>query len=1583
MTSRQPAALRQRILSLSSAQQQLLRQQLEAQGIDWHEIVGSQPASQLAPRPERLPLSPSQKHLWVIHQLYPETSAYNIAITLQLVGDLDVSALTQSLQAIVQRHESLRTVFIRQDGQPHQKILPHLSLEIPVIDLRQLADPAEKVQQWQEQLAHQPFDLATPPLVRAHLLQIKDDQFEFVLVLHHLVADGWSRGVLLQELATYYRGYCIGQLVSLSPLSIQYADYVMRQQKQSLQPDYQEHLAYWKQQLKNLTPLNLPRDHGSVQNTTDFSSRTLTCTFSAEQTQAIKHLSQQSGATLFMVLLTVFKLLLHRYSGQRDIAVGVPVAGRNTADVEPLIGFFVNTLVLRTYLNDLPTFRDWLHQVQATVADALQHQDVPFAEVVEALEVERTPGQNPLFQVMFQVQSGYQLQNAEQLAVDMPGLSPVQGWIELNQTKFDMSWHVIERDGSLLVAVEYRTGVFGCDLIKRMLSHFQTLTTSVLANPDSSIADLPLLSPQEYHQLLEWGQGRAIAPIKECFPQRFEQQAKNTPDALAIEVKLPNRESTFLTYQALNQKANQLAHWLTEHDVSSETLVGVCLSPSIDLVVALLGILKAGGAYVPLDPLLPKTRLRYMVQDACPQVLITHSEHLSLLAQENSALSVCLDREQQLLAQQPITNLAIEITPDHLAYVIYTSGSTGKPKGTLLTHGGLINYLNWCISSYPLTDGSGVPVQSSVGFDATITSLFSPLLVGQSLLFNPHISEIEAIHTALSTQASLIKLTPAHLRALQPLLTAQPLAPEQLPKALIIGGEALHEHHISLWRTQYPNVALINEYGPTEAVVGCCVHWVSPDDRDNLPIGCAIDGVQLYVLDQYLKPVPVGIPGELYVGGPGVARGYLNQPELTAEKFIDNPFTESGSRTQSSQASKLYKTGDLVCYQSAGTLTYLGRIDNQIKVRGFRIEPGEVEALLCQHPQVDQAVVMLHKAHGREDLVAYVVVMASADREMVASAQSLAADLRHYSAQALPAYMVPTQFVELEHLPLTSNGKVDRAALPSPEVAESIQTQLLPRTDKEEILLDIWQQILGSHAIGTQDNFFELGGDSISAMQIVSKAQQQGLSLTPTQLFEHQTIATQAAVATQNTISLSPAPAVGEAPLAPIQWDFFSQELPTPHHYNQSIMVVVQPEVAVEHLQTALQLLIEHHDAFRLRFKKELDQSPWQQYYGPAVEVPFDVIEITDKHHLNETIAKLQGSLNITTGPVFRATLLHLQTGGSRLFLAAHHLIVDGVSWRILLIDLLTAYSQLEAQQIPTLPQKTTAFGHWSRHLQGRSFKSERVYWSKVCEPVSPLPMDKLNGCNTVAQQREISVGLDTHQTTLLKSLKHPVDVLLVTALAQTLSQWSRNKTLVFDMEDHGRHSWSEDIDLSRTVGWFTALFPVRLSLPLGSLDEQISHVQDTIAQVPNHGVGYGALRTGQAPDPTLNSPAQISFNYLGRLTIDETQDLIQGLAPESVTAMRHPETPCRYPMEMVAFVQPNKAKREELKLSWRYGQQCYHSSTLEQLSQRYLANLRSLIAHCHSSGNSRQPAASLTAARVDSKQLSQLMNKLAAKGRT
>lgn len=1563
-------ALHQRISSLSSAQQQLLRQQLEAQGVNWHEVMGAVAGSEVdkPTRPERLPLSAAQMHLWVLHQLYPATTAYHIAMALQLVGDLDVVALSRSVQDIINRHESLRTVVVEQDHQVYQTVQPELAVDLVTVDLRQVSDPRQRVAQWRRRLAHEPFDLAIGPLVRVQLLQLQQQSFELILVLHHLIADGWSRGLLLQELAAFYRGYVTGAPVQLPPLSLQYPDIVLLQQQEAQGEAYQHHLAYWNKQLAGLTPLSLPCDDPT---STDFSSRTLTQSFTVAQTQAIKALGQQWGASLFMVLLALFKLLLHRYTGARDLAVGVPVAGRHTAAMEPLIGFFVNTLVLRTQLRGHPTFKDWLQQVQATVADGLQHQDCPFADVVEALGGARVPGQNPLFPVMFQVQSGYQLQNAEKLAIDLPGLSLSQTWIELKHTKFDMSWHGIEREGALLMAVEYRTALFDGDRIQRMLSHFYTLVESVIAHPYRPLGELTLLSPPEQQQLRAWSPGPAVPAPDLCFAQRFEQQVVATPAAIAL--RTPQQT---LTYQALNQRANQLAHWLQTEGIGPETLVGICLPAGIDLIIALLATLKAGGAYVPLDPTLPSARLQHMIQDAAPQVLLGCSDQISRWgAAYPSTTLLALDRDPQWLAGQPQENLPSRITPANLAYVIYTSGSTGKPKGTLITQGGLINYLNWCVTAYPLAQGQGVPVQSSIGFDATITSLFAPLLVGQTLLFGLGDSEIEAIQTAFTADVSLIKLTPAHLSALQPLLEMQALAAQHLPSALVIGGEALGEHHVRVLRSRYPQVSLINEYGPTEAVVGCCVHWVSPTDQDQLPIGRPIHGVQLYVLDEYLDPLPVGVPGELYIGGVGVARGYLHRPDLTAAQFIPNPFATAENPTCT-----LYKTGDQVCYRSDGTLDYWGRMDHQIKLRGFRIEPGEIEALLCRHPQVEQALVLRSESGQQSTLVAYTVSPISADAYV-----QLQTELRHRLTSALPVYMVPTHFIQLDTLPLTPHGKVDRQALPVPERAASTQEPSQPQTEKEEVLLAIWQEILDLDQLSIHDNFFDLGGDSITAMQIVAKAHQQGLQLTPSQLFHHQTIATQAAVAQQKMAVLDAGPIGRDAPLSPIQRDFFAQRLAVPHHYNQSLLVAVQPETSSEYLNQALQHLAQHHDALRLRFQPTAapSASGWQQWYAApeTVTVPFEVVDLSHRAEaLPETVATLQSSLDLTEGPLFRGAFLRLATGW-RLLLIAHHLVVDGVSWRILLADLLDLYNQLDTHSSLTLPPKTTAFGDWTRHLQGQQFTATSPYWTAACRAVPTIPVDHPQGSNTVADQGEITLTLDSCQTALLKTFQLPVQSILLTALSQTLTQWSAHRTVTLDIEGHGRYALDEQLDLSRTVGWFTALYPLRLTLPPGALQEQVSYVHTQLAQVPHQGVGFGVLRASEpgrspaAPQPLpLQSPAEVSFNYLGQLEVTP-HGFIQGLAPEAVTALRSPENQCRYRMEVIALIRAG-----QLEVIWRYSQQCYQHRTLTQLSQRYLNNLKSLIAHCQ---EPRDYAPSdFTATQVDAQQLQQLMATLKAKGR-
>ncbi|MEM1366476.1 MAG: amino acid adenylation domain-containing protein [Cyanobacteria bacterium P01_H01_bin.15] len=1539
-------SLRQRIKQLSPPQQQQLRQQLAAKGIDWQTVVGEDFAEETTPQlPERLPLSPAQQHLWVVQQLYPETTAYHISTALELSGALNIPALIQSLQKIVERHETLRTVFVASEGQaPEQKVLPDLTLTVPTADLRDATNP-EEIELWRQRIAHERFDLSTGPLIRAQLLQLAPERHELVLVFHHLIADGWSRGILLRELTNFYRHYSCSESLSLPPLTLQYPDYVLRTQVHRDSPQQQRNLEYWRGQLQDLPTLDLPCDRKSQ--TADYASHTLTRFISPEQTQTLKALAQQLGVSLFVLLLTTFKLLLHRYTAQRDLAVGIPVAGRNSAAAEKLIGFFVNTLVLRSQIEGTPTFQDYVAQVQRQLAEALSH-EVSLPEVMEALDLPRTPGQNPLFRVMFQVQSGYQLQNAAEMGLDLPGLTIKQHWIPLKETKFDQSWHLLERDGGLLLGVEYRTALFDCDRIERMLDHFHVLMDQVPANPRQSIAKISLLSEAGRSQILAWSPGPTAQPFSAgSFPERFEAQVAQTPNAIAV-----RSESETYTYQQLNQEANQLARWLNAQKIGREDLVGVCLKPGWHLIVALLAILKSGAAYLPLDPSLPSGRLSYLLEDGAPKVLITQSE-LESLTQDFTETRLSLDAAA-ILADYSEENFAFTIEPTQLAYIIYTSGSTGNPKGTLLTHGGLINYLNWCVTAYPIKNGEGVPVQSSVGFDATITSLFSPLLTGQTLIVEKGPTEIEALQQAILDDVSIVKLTPAHLQALQPLLTSETLNPDKLPSGFIIGGEALYAHHLSVWR-EYKTLQLINEYGPTEAVVGCCVHRVEPGDRGNLPIGRPISGVQLYVLDEYLEPVPIGVPGELYIGGAGVARGYLHQSALTADRFVPNPF---GNKTTSTV---LYRTGDWVCYCADGVLSYLGRRDQQVSVRGFRIELGEIEGVLTAQSEIEQAVVTLYETEKRTELVGYLVTQVSES-----AFTDWTETLRDHIAGQLPSYMIPQQFIRLDQLPLTINGKVNRSQLPAPPSVASEGTR--PQTEKELILQQIWQEILQRSEIGIHDNFFELGGDSISAMQIVSRAQQQGLQLTPAQLFEHQTISGQAAIAKQKSATVNNAVVTGDAPLGPIQRHLLTQDLPEPHHYNQSVMLEVTDSVDAQVLGAALKQLVHHHDALRLRFCRINEQ--WTQtYLAPdAVDVPLDLLNSTDTDVDSNTL-QFQRSLNLEDGPLFRAALITAEAQ-TRLLLVAHHLIVDGLSWRIILEDLNTLYRQLTHQETPKLPVKTTTFGDWTRHLQAQDFSRDRSFWQRVCEPVPELPVELPKRSTTPV---EAVVSLNPDQTQQLQKQARTQNVLMLTALAQTLTQWSRQQTVVVDLEGHGRRVWSDEINISRTVGWFTALYPVRLTLATGSIEEQLNQATRQL-EVPHDGISFGALN-GQGAN--LKSPAQVSWNYLGLLSWGEqTGQLITGFVPKPVIGMRSPANPNPYDLEVIALLCPHATTTPSLDIRWR--SETYADSTLALLAQRYLNNLKSLLAYV------QQPKqtvpSNFSVSRVDGAQLNQLMTKL--KGR-
>ncbi len=912
-------------------------------------------------RDKPLPLSFAQQRLWFLDQLESKSATYNLAAAVRLEGQLDPQTLERSLQAMVRRHESLRTRFPIQDGAPVAEI-SDTPFRLDGIDLRALSgvEQESEVQRLLKEEAMRPFDLTTGPLFRAVLFQSGTSSHILQIIVHHIIMDGWSHGIFIREWRVLYEAALKGHGSPLSELPVQYVDFAHWQRQWLTSEALDKQYRYWKQQLADAPALlELPTDfpRPPIQS---YQGASVSFSLSDGLTAQLKQLSQQADTTLFMTLWSAFAIVLSRYSGhsgKTDIVIGSPIANRTHRDIESLIGFFVNTLVLRLDLSDNPPFEKVLRQARQVALDAYAHQDIPFEHLVEALQPERNLSHAPFFQVMFV------LQNAPLPDLELPGLNLTILELESTISKFDLTLEVTETAAGLTCRLEYCTGLFERATIERLSGHLQTLLSGIVENPNLPIHELPLLTEAERQQFVAWNDTAVDYPQDLCIHQLFEAQVEKTPEAVAVVC-----EDRQLTYRELNARSNRLARYLQTLGVKPEVLVGICLERSLDMVIGLFGILKAGGAYLPLDPDYPAARLAFMLEDAQVPVLLTRSDLKEKLP-EIQARMVCLDVEAEALSQLNPENLVAGVKPENLAYVIYTSGSTGKPKGTQIIHQGLTNYLSWSLEYYQVAKESGAPVHSPLGFDATITSLFLPLLAGQRIVLLSASYEADAILAAIQDfqNWSFIKLTPAHLEILNTLLPRQELSGKT--RFLILGGEALFGSSLSLWRSSTPETRIINEYGPTETVVGCCIYEVDASTLGEgaVPIGRPIANTQLYILDNFLQRLPIGVLGELHIGGAGVARGYLNRPDLTAEKFIKNPFSDDPD-------SRLYKTGDLARYLPDGNIEYLGRLDNQVKIRGFRIELGEIEAALMEYPDVQEAVVMVREDEpGEKRLVAYVV----------------------------------------------------------------------------------------------------------------------------------------------------------------------------------------------------------------------------------------------------------------------------------------------------------------------------------------------------------------------------------------------------------------------------------------------------------------------------------------------------------------------------------------------------------------------------------------------------------------------------------
>ena len=1535
---------------------------------------GSAPPLAPRPRPASVPLSYTQERLWFVEQLGTLNGAYNELLPVRLRGALDAAALARGLDELVRRHETLRTrIETTADGRGVQVVDPPSPSALAVEDLsgRPPAAALAAAREAAEAESVRPFAL-DEPLCRVRLLRVAADDHVLLVALHHIVTDYWSNLVLLRELGALYAAYAAGAPSPLPPLEVQYADYALWQREWLQGEALERQLAYWTTHLAGAPPaLDLPTDRPRTERPTYQGAREW-FSFSPELSAALEALGRREGATLYMVLLAAFQLLLARWSGQTDVVVGSPIAGRTQRQTEALIGFFANTLAMRTDLGGNPTFLELLARVRQVTLDAYAHQDVPFEKLVEALPLTRDLSRQPLFQVSFIFQN----QPVEDRA-GWGGLESEPLEITYRRARFDLSIDLYQTPAGLRGRMTYATDLFEASTIRHLLGSLEVLLKDIAADATRPIDALSCLPAAQRELLLDWNDTPAAYPRSQGVHELIAAQAARASEAPAVLA-----DGVTVSFGMLEERSAGLARHLQALGVGPEVVVGVSTRRSVEMIVGLLAILKAGGAYLPLDPAYPTSRLRCIADSAGLRLTLTPSADARLTAAGLACLALDTVPDTAAAGGPPTPRLS----GDNLAYVVYTSGSTGAPKGVAISHRNLVNYVSHAVRLYPAATGCGAPVNTTLAFDAAVTSVLVPLAAGRPVTLLPEgEEELPALGEALAAGRgySLVKLAPAHLDVLHGTFPAA--VRDDAARAVVLGGEALPTARVAPWRERAPAVRVINQYGPTETTVACSTYemGIVPPPGDTVPIGLPISNVQLHVLDEHLALVPVGVVGELFVGGDGVGRGYLDRPGLTAERFVANPFGPPGSR--------LYRTGDLARHLVDGNLEFRGRIDRQVKVRGFRIEPGDVEAALRTHARVEACTVVPQGEGTRRQLVAYVV----ADD---ADAPLDAGQLREHMAARVPDHMVPGGFVSLPELPLTSRGKVDRAALPEVEQGEPAGRYVAPRTPTEETLAAIWAEVLQLDRVGVEDNFFEVGGDSIVAIQIVARAVRSGIPSRLRDLFEQQTVAGLAAVATavaaegpdgtsRHASASEPAPAAegaagpddraepgtataSAADEVPLTAHLRSsiEFLPDDFHRNVQVVALrctrrIDPTL----LEDALGRVVRHHEALRFQLRRT-ESGEWASAMSVAAPDAvrgrrlLECVDCSDAPEGEEWARALhdgeglKASVDLEAAPLLRAALLEFGPGRPQhLVLAVHHFVIDPVSGGVLGQDLATAYEQLSRGTDVRLPPTTGSFKAWARRLQAYARsdqgRAEAAYWKALPWPqCTRLPRDA--GPGEPAETRVALASLDEPETRrLVEDLPRKLGVrledVLLAAVVDALAHWTGGRRFAIDLMYHGRSGF--DLDVSRTVGFFSTTFPVVLDAgdPPGG-PALVGEVRRALGAVPNDGVGYELLRHLGA-DPELGKwcAPEVRLNYQGRLNggggdwrrLFEFPERRFDRPIESSMLRRDGATARLHLLEIAARVVNGR-----FHVQWAYSAHVHRGTTIEAAARRALDYLRALL---------------------------------------
>lgn len=1414
---------------------------------------------------KKAPLSYAQQQMWLLDQMNPGSVSYTVSNVMLFSVKIDPEILSKAIAEVIRRHETLRTTFSAIDGKPFQVINNPSDVSVPEVDLTQL--PAKnRDRAAQKQIRDQArilWDLENGPLFRYQLIKIGEEKFLLAMTLHHITTDGRSMGILSNEIQTFYRTFKDGKPSPLKELSIQYADYAIWQRDYLRGEKIKPHLDYWKRKLDDTSILEIPTDHPRPQ-VNRYRGGQVSIFMDKSLVHGMRDLALKEGATIFMALLASFQLLLARYTGQDDICVGTPTANRSQQKLEQLIGYFINTLVIRTKIEGNPSFRQLLNSVRTSCVEAYDHQDVPFEKLVDRLGVQRDLSHNPLFQVLFVHQK-----LAEE---EGPTTHSRQERAEQETANFDLVLNAQESMDSLECKFIYNSDLFEKSTIQHMGERLELLIRQCISQPDQALSQTSMLLPSERTQILNSFSLEETTEQETRFAhQVIEDHAKRNKDKVAIRLG-----DETLTYGKLNEQSSQMAHYLKTLGVGPESIVGWCVERTPEIFIGLLGIMKSGGTFLPLDPALPRERMEYMLKDTAASLVLTQKKLMDKIP-ENLCDIVLLDETQDKIASYDKVAPDNCVQAENMAYIIYTSGSTGLPKGVMVEHRNLAKLISSQIPNFNVTTESRVLQTLSLSFDAALGEIFRTLMAGGTLHLAhkddlmPGLPMIELLKEQKITSVAVSAAALAALPKVSPELKAL--------KNLTVGGDTCSPELVAHWSK---NRRFMNAYGPTETTIGATLaaNW-DPDSKP--PLGRPLPNVEVYILDRWMQPVPVGTPGELFIGGVGVTRGYLNRPDQTAASFVPHPFTDKPGE-------RLYRTGDLLRWLPDGKLDFLGRMDHQVKIRGYRIELSEIESVLNRHPKVGQVVVVVHKTNGVKRLAAYVTPMAKEKPK--------SGELRLFLKDSLPDYMVPAFLIICDSFPLTVNGKIDKNALPKPssEQLQLEQEYVAPKSDLEKLISGIWGDVLGIEKVGVQSNYFELGGDSIMSIRVVARITEAGYQLSLKEMFTHQTVRELAAVLSEGSsvVTAEQGMVTGDVPLTPVQQWFFEQESDNPHFFNQWMAIPCPPALDSDKMHDALARVMDHHDALRMRYKKS-DTGQWSQWNSDILEpVPFSEVDLSAVPDsecpaiIQKEYQKLQCSLDLEKGSLFQVCWFNpgpQQPG--RLLVVVHHIVMDIVSWTSLIEDLMLVYRQIDSSKEVRLPVKTSSFKQWALVLEeyahSETLKKELPYWLRLSQhPLHPLPVDFPDSDHGLSTSRSILVEMEPFQTDQLLNAVTPFfetrfSDLLLAALVIAVNRFSGNKQVQIKVEGQGREDVGEELNLSRTLGWFTSFYPMSFRVDTdNSLEEQIRAILDRIGEVPNRGIGYSILRylnhKKDIQNQINNIPqSEIAFNYSGQSGADNS----------------------------------------------------------------------------------------------------------------